>query len=168
MTVEFVVVPPRIFLVLLAVVLLIVLLSTFLKRGSIARKMAALVIVLAVLGVVAFLFYRPTVVAVGEQGIAVKRFRERTVPWSDVSEAEWIEDLSVSEYRPTRRIVGVGLGAYKVGKFRLRNGVAVQVVMEQDRDALFIGTARENYLFALDENDGLVEAVGRFLEVGAQ
>jgi len=42
------------------------------------------------------------------------------------------------------------------------------VVMEQDRDALFIGTARENYLFALDENDGLVEAVGRFLEVGAQ
>ena len=168
MTAEFVVAAPRIFLVLLAVVLLIVLLSTFLKAGSIARKFTALVIVLVALGVVAFLFYRPTVVAVGKQGFAVKRFRERSVPWTDVIEAEWIEDLSVSEYRPTRRIVGVGLGAYKVGKFRLQNGVAVQVVMEQDRDALFIGTARENYLLALDENDGLVEAVGRFLEVGAQ
>jgi hypothetical protein len=42
MAVEFVVVPPRIFLVLLAVVLLIVLLSMFLKRGSIARKMIAM------------------------------------------------------------------------------------------------------------------------------
>ena len=168
MTAEFVVAAPRIFAVLLAVVLLIVLLSMFIKRGSIVRKITALVIVLVVLGIVAFLFYRPTIVAVGEQGIAVKRFRERTVPWKDVIEAEWIEDLSVSEYRPARRIVGVGLGAYKLGKFRLQNGAAVQVVMEQDRDALFIGTARENYLFGLDENDRLVEAVGRYLEVGAR
>jgi hypothetical protein len=168
MAVEFVVVPPRIFLVLLAVVLLIVLLSMFLKRGSIARKMIAMVIVLAVLGVVAFLFYRPTVVAVNEQGLAVKRFRERTVLWAQVSEAEWIADLSVSEYRPAQRIVGVGLGAYKVGKFRLQNGVTAQAVMEQDRNALFIGTVSEKYLFALDVNEGLVEAVGRFLEVGRQ
>lgn len=165
---EFVAVPPRIFLVLLGAVLLIALLSMALKRGSAARKITALMIVLVVLGVVAFFFYRPTVVSVDNRGISVKRFRERGVAWTEVSEATRIGDLSGSEYQPRARIVGVSLGAYKVGTFRLQNGNRVQAVMEQDRDALLITTAGEGYLFALNANDGLVEAVGRFVEVEVQ
>jgi hypothetical protein len=166
--VEFVSVPPRIFLVFIGAVLLVVLLSMVLKRGSAARKITALVIVLVVLGVVTFLFYRPTVVSVDEQGLAVKRFRIRSVAWPEVSEAIRIGDLSGSEYRPTVRIEGVSLGAYKVGTFRLQNGDRVQAVMEQDRDALLIATTGEGYLFALNDNEGLVEAVGRFVEVSEQ
>jgi hypothetical protein len=165
MAIEFVSFPPRIFLVFLGAVLLVVLLSMVLKRGSAARKITALVIVLVVLGVVTFLFYRPTVVSVDEQGLTVKRFRIRSVTWPEVSEAIRIGDLSGSEYRPTGRIVGVSLGAYKVGMFRLQNGDRVQAVMEQDRDALLIATRGEGYLFALNKNEGLVEAVSRFIEV---
>ena len=168
MAVEFVAVPPRIFLVFLGVVLLVVLLSMILKRGGATNKIVALVIVLVVLGVVAFVFYRPTVVSVDEQGFSVKRFRERKVAWSEVSEAIRIGDLSNSEYRPRARIVGVSLGAYKVGAFRLNNGDKVQAVMKQDRDALLIVTSREGYLFALTENQELVEAIGRFVDVREQ
>jgi hypothetical protein len=168
MPIEFVVLPPRMFLVFLGAVLLVVLLSMFFKRENTARKITALVIVLVVLGVVAFLFYRPTVVSVNEQGLVVRRFRERSLLWTEVIEAERIADLPDSEYRPVRRILGVSLGAYKAGKFRLQNGDTAQVVMEQDRDALFIGTAGDRYLFALDENESFVEAVGRFVELDGQ
>ena len=168
MAVEFVAVPPRIFLVFLGAVLLVVLLSMIFKRGGAVNKITALVIVLVVLGVVAFVFYRPTVVSVGEQGFSVNRFRERKVAWSEVSEAIRIEDLSSSEYRPRARIVGVSLGAYKVGAFRLNNGDKVQAVMEQGRDALLVVTSPEGYLFALAENQELVEAVGRFVDVREQ
>ena len=168
MPIEFVVLPPRIFLVFLGAVLLVVLLSMFFKRGSTARKITALVIVLVVLGVVAFLFYRPTVVSVDGPGLAVRRFREHSLLWREVIEARRIADLPASEYRPVRRILGVSLGAYKVGKFRLQNGDTVQVVMEQDRDALFVGTAGNGYLFALDENESFVEAIGRFVELNGQ
>ena len=168
MPIEFVVLPPRMFLVFLGAVLLVVLLSMFFKRENTARKITALVIVLVVLGVIAFLFYRPTVVSVNEQGLVVRRFRERSLLWTEVIEAERIADLPDSEYRPVRRILGVSLGAYKAGKFRLQNGDTAQVVMEQDRDALFIGTAGDRYLFALDENESFVEAVGRFVELDGQ
>jgi hypothetical protein len=65
------------------------------------------------------------------------------------------------------RIEGVSLGAYKVGTYRLQNGDRVQAVMEQDRDALLIATTGEGYLLALNDNEGLVEAVSRFIEVEA-
>jgi hypothetical protein len=168
MPIEFVVLPPRMFLVFLGAMLLVVLLSMFFKRENTARKITALVIVLVVLGVVAFLFYRPTVVSVNEQGLVLRRFREHSLLWAEVIEAERIADLPDSEYRPVRRILGVSLGAYKAGKFRLQNGDTAQVVMEQDRDALFIGTAGDRYLFALDENESFVEAVGRFVELDGQ
>jgi hypothetical protein len=168
MPIELVVLPPRIFLVFLGTVLLVVLLSMFFKRESIGRKITALVIVLALLGVVAFLFYRPTVVVVDEQGLVVKRFREQRLLWTEVTEAARIADLPASEYRPVRRILGVSLGAYKAGKFRLQNGNIVQVVAQQDRDALFVGTAGDGYLFALNESDSFAEAVGRFVELDGQ
>jgi hypothetical protein len=169
MPVEYVVLPPRIFLVFLAAVLLVVLVSMLVKRGSTARKITALVIVLVVIGIVALLFYRPTVVTVSEQGFVLKRFRERTVAWSEVSEATRIEDLSVSEHRTARRIVGVSLGTYRVGTFRLQDGGTARAAMEQDRNALLIVTAAgERYLFALNENDKLVEVFSRFTAVGGQ
>jgi hypothetical protein len=168
MPVEFVVVPPRIFLVFLGGVLLVVLLSVVLKRGSTARKITALVIVLAVLGIVALLFYRPTVVSVQEPGFSVKRFRERSVLWTEVTEAKRIGDLSGSVYRPTRRIAGVSLGSYRVGRFRLQDGGTARVAMQQSRDALLIVTRDERYLFALIDNDELVEVVSRFIEVSEQ
>ena len=168
MPVQFVVLPPRIFLVFLAAVLLVVLVSMLAKRGSTARKIIALVIVLVVIGIVALLFYRPTVVSVSEQGLVVKRFRERSVFWTEVSKATRIEDLSVYKYRTARRNVGASLGAYRVGKFRLQDGGTARAVMEQDRNALLVTTEKERYLFALEENDELVEAVSRFTEVGDQ
>jgi len=165
MPVEFVVVAPRIFLIFLGVVLLVVLLAMILKRGNTRRKITALVIVLVVLGGVALMFYRPTVVSVGERGLTVKRFLARTVLWTEVTEATRIGDLSASEYRPTRRVVGVSLGSYRVGTFRLKDGGRAQAVMEQTREALLIATPKERYLFALADNDELVEAVGRIVEV---
>jgi hypothetical protein len=164
----FVVVAPRIYLIFLGVILLAVLVAMILKRGDTKRKITALVIVLVVLGGVALMFYRPTVVSVGERGITVKRFLARTVPWTDVIEAIRIADLSTSEYRPTRRVVGVSLGSYRVGTFRLEDGGRAQAVMEQTREALLIITQKERYLFAIKDNDSLVEAVGRFVEVTEQ
>lgn len=168
MPVEFVVSAPRIFLVVLGVVLLVVLSTAILKRGDIKKKLTALVIALVVLGGVALMFYRPTVVSVGERGLTTKRFLGRTVPWTEVTEAKRIGDLPASEYRPTRRVVGVSLGSYRVGTFRLKDGGRAQAVMEQTREALLIVTANERYLFALADNDGLVDAVGRIVEVSEQ
>jgi hypothetical protein len=165
MPVEFVVVAPRIFLIVLGVVLLIVLSAIILKRGDTKKKITAMVIVLAVLGGIAFLIYRPTVVSVGERGLTLRRFLPRTVLWSDVTEAKRIGDLPTSEYRPTRRVVGVSLGSYRVGTFRLKDGGRAQAVMEQTQEALLIVTPKERYLFALAYNDELVEAVGRIVEV---
>ena len=165
MPVEFVVVAPRVFLIVLGVVLLVVLSAMILKRGNTRRKITALVIVLVVLGGVALMFYRPTVVSVGERGLTVKRFLARTVLWTEVTEATRIGDLAASEYRPIRRVVGVSLGSYRVGTFRLKDGGRAQAVMEQTREALLIATPKERYLFALADNDELVEAVGRIVEV---
>jgi hypothetical protein len=103
--VEFVSVLPRIFPVFIGAVLLVVLLSMVFKRGSAARKITALVIVLVVLGVVAFLFYRPSVVSVDEQGLAVKRFRIRSVAWPEVYETF----RSVSAYIVFSRCTATGL-----------------------------------------------------------
>lgn len=165
MPVEFVVAAPRIFLVVLGAVLLVVLSAMILKRGNIKKKLTALVIVLVVLGGVALMFYSPTIVLVGEQGLTMKRFLARTVPWAEVTEAKRIGDLAASEYRPTRRVVGVSLGSYRVGTFRLKDGGRAQAVMEQTREALLIVTPKERYLFALADNDRLVDAVGRIVEV---
>ena len=165
MPVDFVVVPPKIFLFFLGGVLLVVLLAVILKRGDIRKKMTALVIALVVIGGVAFLFYRPTVVSVGERGFSMKRFLARSVPWAEVTEVKWIGDLPASEYRPTRRVVGVSLGSYRVGTFRLKDGGRAQAVMEQTRDAYLIVTAKDRYLFALADGDRFAEAVGRFVEV---
>ena len=163
MPVEFVLSPPRMFLAFLGAVLLIVVLSMLLKRGSVARKITALVIVLVVIGVVAIMFYRPTVLTVGEGGFVLKRFGERSVAWTEVTEVVRIEDLSASVYRPSGRIAGVGWGSYRVGRFRLRDGGAARVAMQQDRDALLIVTAQQRYLFAMSRNDELFEAVDRFV-----
>lgn len=162
---EFTVTPPKVFLLFLAAIALIVVFSMVLKRGGTGRKIAAFVIVLVVLGIVAFIFYRPTVVSVDDRGFAVKRFRQRSVSWSDVSRAEWIADLPESEYRPKARIVGVGLGQYRIGTFRLKNGQTAQVVTEQDREALLIATAEQQYLFALSENEKLIDAVAGYIDL---
>jgi hypothetical protein len=162
---EFTVVPPRVFLWFLGVILLIVIVSMFLKKGSSVQKIAALVIVLVVLGVVAFVFYRPTVVSIDEHGVSVKRFREQSILWSEVQTAEWIADLADSQFRPKARILGASLGLYKVGTFRLRDGSKARVVMEQDREALLIATVEQQHLFALEENEALIDAVAAHIEV---
>ena len=146
MIVEFTIVPPRIFLLFLGAVLLISVFLLFLKKGSSIRKITALVIVVVLLGVVDFIFYRPTIVSVDDRGISVKRFRGYNLSWSDVQTAKRIADLSASLGRPKARLVGASLGTYKVGKFRLENGSSARVVMEQDVEAILITTAEEQHL----------------------
>jgi uncharacterized membrane protein len=71
-------------LLFLGAVLLISVFLLFLKKGSRIRKITALVIVVVLLGVVDFIFYRPTIVSVDDRGISVKRFRGYNLSWSDV------------------------------------------------------------------------------------
>ena len=162
---EFVINPPRIFLAVIGGVLLVVVLSMFLKRGDTGRKLAALAITVVVLAVVTFLFYRPAVLTVDDSGISVRRFRVSDVSWTEVRSAERIMDLSSSPYRPTNRVVGVGLGAYKVGTFRLRDGSTARVTMEQDREVLLVSAEQQLYLFAVNDQEQLVAAVARYIEV---
>ena len=162
---EFVINPPRIFLAVIGGVLLVVVLSMFLKRGDTGRKLAALAITVVVLAVVTFLFYRPAVLTVDDSGISVRRFRVSDVSWTEVRSAERIMDLSSSPYRPTNRVVGVGLGAYKVGTFRLRDGSTARVTMEQDREVLLVSAEQQLYLFAVNDQEQLVAAIARYIEV---
>jgi hypothetical protein len=103
--VEFTIVPPRVFLLFLGAVLLINVFSLFLKKGSSIRKITALVIVVVLPGVAAFILYRPTIVSEDERGISVKRFRGYNLSWSDVQTAKRIADLSASLSRPKARLV---------------------------------------------------------------
>jgi len=163
--IEFVIHPPRVFLAVVGAVLLVVVLSMFLKRGDSGRKLTALAITAVVLGVVTFLFYRPTVLSVDEHGFSLRRFRENRISWAEIRSAERIVDLPNSPQQPANRIVGVGLGVYKVGTFRLRDGRTARVTMEQDREALLLVAREQLYLFALNDQEQLIAAVDRYIEV---
>ena len=117
MIVEFTIVPPRVFLLFLGAVLLISVFSLFLKKSNSIRKITALVIVVVLLGVVDFFFYRPAIVSVDDRGISVKRFRGYNLSWSEVQTAKRIADLSASLSRPKARLVGASLARTKWENF---------------------------------------------------
>jgi hypothetical protein len=146
MIVEFTIAPPRVFLLFLGAVLLISVFSLFLKKSNSIRKITALVIVVVLLGVVDFFFYRPAIVSVDDRGISVKRFRGYNLSWSDVQNGK-TNCGSLSVPKPAQGAACWSQpGTYKVGEFRIENGSSARVVMEQDVEAMLITTAEEQHL----------------------
>ena len=154
--------PPNAILFVAIGVVVVGLISVFLKKGEVTRKIMALLILIAVAGGLLLGLYRPTTLTIDEDGLRMDGFRAADLSWDDVEHAYLETNLGFSEYRPTLRTRGIAIGKYRSGRFLLSNGDSAHVLMERTDQAVVIVTEELTYLFAPSEIGLLAEAINQF------
>lgn len=154
--------PPNAILLVAIGVVVVGLISVFLKKGEVARKIMALVIVVAVAGVLLLVLYRSTTLTVDENGLRTSGLSGIDLSWADIEHAYRETNLRFSEYRPTVRTRGVAMGEYRSGRFLLSNGDNAHVLMERTDQAAVVVTEELTYLFAPSEIEVLFDAINQF------
>ncbi len=157
--------PPNAILFVAIGVVVVGLISVFLKRGKLARKLTVLVIVIAVAGGIVLVLYRSTTLTVGGEGLQMNGLSGIDLSWDDVEHAYLETNLGFSEYRPTVRTRGIAIGEYRSGQFLLSNGDSARVLMERSDQAVVIVTEELTYLFAPSEIEVLAEAINEFRQL---
>jgi len=151
--------PPRLPLYIVIAAMAVVMAMVLFSRRPPARKLIAVVVAAVVLAVVASRIgtIGSSPLTVAAAGLA---YGEENIPWSSVERAAYVADLSVSEYRPTRRMNGTALGGARFGRFELANGDRALLALQQsDSDVVVIATRDTTYLFAPDGVAGLAAAM---------
>lgn len=146
-------------------VIVVGLISVFLKKGEVTRKIMALVIVTAVAGGLLLVLYRSTTLTVDGEGLRTNGLRPINLSWDEVEHAYLETNLGFSEYRPTVRTRGTAIGEYRSGRFLLSNGDSALVFMERSDQAVVIVTEELTYLFAPSEIDPLAAAINKFRQL---
>jgi len=160
--VEIVFRPPNVIILVAIGVVVVGLISVFLKKGEVSRKIMSLVIVVAVAGGLLLALYRSTTLTVDEDGLRTSGLSGMDLSWEEVEHAYLETNLGFSEYRPTVRTRGTAIGDYRSGRFLLSNGDSARVLMERADQAVVLVTAELTYLFAPSEIDVLADAISRF------
>ena len=157
---EAVIAPPKMFWAIAGGILVIALLSLIIKKGNWQRKITALIIVVVILAGFMFVTYRPISLLVDSTGLSFRKVRTTNLLWHEIEQALYIENLIGSEYKPQTRMAGTGIGSYKVGRFRLRDGSPAHLYMEQEESVLLIRTAERRYLFGPKDIEPFVDDSG--------
>ena len=151
-------------IILFGVILAVVIILMIRRPGQTNQKLLSIVIMLVVFAVVYFMMGRPSEMLVDEDGIHSDAYGKINFSWSDVSEAEIIEDYTKTNWKPSIKINGVGMMNFKAGRYRLSNGSVARILTQQTDKAVVFITDEATYLIAVDEIDALIEKASEFIE----
>ena len=157
--------PPRLLLFVVIGVFIIVVATVALGKGHPIRKLISLIIVTAGVTVILLRVHRPSSVTVEDAGIVADTYGEPNILWSDVEQAVYIPNLSVSEYRPNRRMGGTAFGSGRTGWFGLANGDRALVALQASQGAVLISTRDTVYLFGPTDAQGFAKAIAEHVPV---
>ena len=134
--------------------------SILLKKGRLARRVAAMAVVAVVSVLLLVFLYRPGRLSVTPEGLVDATYgRSISTPWTEVRRAAVVRNLAGSEYRPTVKMNGNGLPNLKTGWYRLAGGRTARVLVQSSADALVVETDRTLYVLAPDRLADLVAVV---------
>lgn len=134
--------------------------SILLKKGQLAKRLAALAIVAVVSVFLLVFLYRPGRLSVTPDSLVDATYgRVISTPWSEVKRAAVVRDFAKTGYRPAFKTNGNGLPNLKTGWYRLADGRTARVLIQSSVDALVLETERTLFLLAPDRLPDLVAAV---------
>jgi hypothetical protein len=151
--------------IIFAAVVIVAVLSVLLKKGAMWRKIAGIVISVAVCGTLMFFLYRTTHLFVDEQGIRATTYGKVSIPWQSVKKATIVESLSVSPYALARRTNGVAIGDFRAGWFSLADSRSAFVTVQGTDRALVLEAEGRLYVFGVKDMDAFLQQVSRHVTV---
>jgi hypothetical protein len=163
---EIVIEAPRFILWIVLGIDVVAVSSVLLKKGQLAKRIAALGVVAVVSVLMLVFLYRPGRLSVTQEALVDGTYM-RTVssPWSEVRRAFVVRGFAQGQYRPTIKVNGNGLPKLKTGCYRLAGGQTARVVIQSSADALVLETDRTLYVLAPDRLAELVAAVRQHVAV---
>ncbi|HAK46945.1 MAG TPA: hypothetical protein DCO79_13650 [Spirochaeta sp.] len=151
-------------LIFFGIVLAAVIILMILRPGKRGQKLLSIVILLVTFSVVYFIFGRPTEILIDSEGIHSEAYGKINFAWTDVNDAEIIENYEDTGWKPSVKINGSGLIGFRAGRYRLTNGDTAKILTQKSDKAIVFQTKDEIYLFALDETDKLIEIASDYIE----
>ena len=155
--------PGNSFLIFFGIIIAIVVVLMILKPGQGSRKILSLIILIAAFAAVYFLFGRPSDIIIDDSGVHLNAYGRINFSWSEVTEAEIIEDYMNTEWRPKVKISGSGMIGFKAGRYRLSGGNTAKILTQKSDKAVIFITDDEIYLLAVDETDKLIETASKYI-----
>ena len=154
--------PPNALLFVALGIVAVGVISVFLKKGEVGRKVLSVAIVVVVAGAVLLFLYRSTTLTIDRTGVRATGTGAINLSWDEVDRVVLERNLATSEYRPTVRSRGVAIGSYRTGRFSLSNGSPGQVLMERSDQAAILVADDRTYLLAPEDTETLFEAIREF------
>ena len=157
--------PPGIILIIGLAALLLLLVSALRGKGNRTTRYVRLGVGVVAIGALLIFAYRPSFIRVDSGGISSNSGGSISIPWAAVSEAEYLPSLEGSPYRPTSKIGGIALGAYRIGTFRTAGKGDARVVSQGAGGALIVVAGGKTYEFAPTGLQQMVAEVAKYRTV---
>jgi len=157
--------PPGIILIIGLGALLLLLVSALRGKGNRTTRYVRLGIGAVAIGGLLIFAYRPSYIRVDSSGISSNSGGSISIPWNKVSEAAYLPSLADSPYRPTSKVAGVALGAYRIGTFRTAGKGDARVLSQTTGGALIVQADGKTYEFAPAELQKMVAEVAKHRSV---
>ncbi len=162
---EFVLRPPALLAIVLAAVVLAGIAAALLRKWGPIRKATAIVFVVVVCGGLLVFLYAGRRLTIDDRGIEIHALRSQSIPWSSVKDAIEVDNLPASPYETTQRSIGISLGSYRMGWYRLAGGGTAYAILTIADRALVIDTGSTRYVFGLPQMDDLLRETARHVTV---
>ena len=153
-----------ILLIFFAMLFAAIVILMILRPGKRGQKLLSIGILVVICSVVYFMFGRPAEVIIDKAGIHSEAYGKINFEWSEVQQAEVIDDYKETEWKPSVRLNGLGLPGFRSGRYRLSNGKQAKVLTQKSEDAVIFQTDEDLYIFAINEHDRFLTIVSQYIE----